>query len=352
MPAEESPGVGDGADRGSTGPSATHPTANAEIYAALKKLARGRGLNAPEIQLRIGPVLARAVSGGAAGDRAAVDRAAVVRWLDEGLRALPEDLRITAQVVFGLHPQVQHRFLGERLDWLGEQWGRDRRTIRRRVDEALRLLVERHGADVGGEAPRRTESATWYTECLSALVRLDRAQPAVTEERTIIATADGVEAVTVERSLPPPGAGGQGGWSRDLSVEMLYGGILRGRDRPSESHFRFHIELPVRLRTGERHKFGIALEMPAGQPMAPHYVCLPLTRCAEFQIRVRFSPRQVAAGTEVFVLDGVPPRAVDDDPSRLPRLDIDRAGEAQLRFVELQQGRGYGLRWTTAGGPG
>ncbi|MCK9925939.1 hypothetical protein MXD62_01975 [Frankia sp. Mgl5] len=302
----------------------------------------------------------------AAVDGAAVDRAAVGRWLRQRLPDIPDDLAVAAQVFFGIHPQAQHRFLSERLDWLGDQWGRDRRTVRRRVDEALALIAEAaveppadgpptDGPPADGpavvESPgARPEAArgnptrdTWYTERLSTLLRLDRDVPEATEARTIVATVNGVDTVTLELSVPPDGS--RGGRGRDLGAEILYGGILLGWDRPSASHFRLHVELPGPLRAGDRHKLGIALRVVDGAPMAPHYVCVPLGRLTEFEIRVRFSPSQAADGVEVFVLDGVPPRVVDDDSAQLPRLGVDRAGEVHMQFHDLRQGRGYGLRW-------
>lgn len=61
------PGDIGGGPEGSTDASAEQVAVYAELYVERKKLARGRGLNASEPQTRIGPALARAVSGDAAG---------------------------------------------------------------------------------------------------------------------------------------------------------------------------------------------------------------------------------------------------------------------------------------------
>lgn len=430
MPTDGSARFNDGAPAPSS-QSDVDVLTRAGLAGELARLGLGRGLNTPEVEKRVGPMLTLAVrrdgrahapgrlgsvsnevaratmsrhaAGGStrrttdraaqdqagqeqtakeqavqnqgAQGRTAVDRAAVGRWLRQRLPNIPDDLAVAAQVFFGIHPQAQHRFLNERLDWLGDQWGRDRRTVRRRVSEALALIAEAavepsgDGLLTGGpptdnpstdgspngpavvEPPGTRAGAargnptrdSWYTERLSTLLRLDRDVPEATEARTIVATVNGVDTVTLELSVPPDRSRGDRG--RDLGAEILYGGILRGWDRPSASHFRLHVELPGPLRAGDRHKLGIALRVIDGAPMAPHYVCVPLGRLSEFEIRVRFSPSQAADGVEVFVLDGVPPRVVDDDSAPLPRLGVDRVGEVHMQFHDLRQGRGYGLRW-------
>ncbi|WP_256788128.1 hypothetical protein [Frankia sp. AvcI1] len=369
------------------------------LLAELRRLGRGRGLNAVNLDGRIGPMLTLVIrrdeglgftqppslstnpspngssrsaanpNNGAGPNGSGVDRAMVIRWLRQRLPLLPVDLAEAAKVFFGVHREAQDRFLGERLDRLGHEWRCDRRTVRRRADEALVLIAEaavrapatftsapdaippaRAPFDTGTPFDNREEippfaaDASWYTERLSALVLLDRDLPEVTERRTIVATADGVETVTLELSVPP--GDDHRGRGRELGAEVLYGGTLLSWDQPSPSYYRLQVALPRPLQAGERHDLDIVLRLVDGAPMAPHYMCVPLSRLAEFQIRVRFSRRQVAAGVEVFVLDGVPPRVVDDYPPRQPRLAPHRAVEVRMLFRDLRQGRGYGLRWT------
>ncbi len=441
MPTDGSAGRGTSGNDGSrAGPNGPVPGPDGQVeltqdalLTELRRLGRGRGLNAVNLDGRIGPMLTLVIrrdeglgstqppslspnpspngssrstenptsgagpngehgvndvmndgQGGQVGpgpNGPGVDRAMVIRWLRRRLLHLPVDLTEAAKVFFGVHRVAQDRFLGERLDRLGHEWRCDRRTVRRRADEALVLIAEaavrapdtfaspsvespttRTRFDTGThfdtgmhfdagmhfdgreEIPAFAAGATWYTERLSALVLLDRDLPEVTERRTLVATADGVETVTLELSVPP--GNDHRGRGRDLGAEVLYGGTLLSWDQPSPSYYRLRVALPRPLQAGERHDLDVVLRLVDGAPMAPHYMCVPLARLAEFEIQVRFSRRQVAAGIEVFVLDGVPPRVVDDYPPRQPRLAPHRAVEVRMLFRDLRQGRGYGLRWT------
>jgi len=347
--------------------------ASADLRTALGRLIRGRGLNTVGIEAQVGVALAREITGDPS--RTEVSRSDLAAWIARRSAALPPDLRLAAEAAFGLHPDARHRFLAERLEWLAQRFERDRRTARRRVDEALRLLAEptsrsaspaspgrdgtegvparpelpdapndRGPADARGPADggEPADADGWYVAGVSALIRLDKPVVAVVEDRVIVATTDRLNVVTVAASLPV--VGDVTGWDRDLTMDLRYGGRIIGRDRPSASHFRFHIELPAPLRAGERHRFGVGFTVPPGQTMASHYVCYPLVRCADLRIRLRFAPSDAAAA-RVWLLAGAAPRTVDDDPSGLPRVAVDRAGETQVHFAGLHQGRGYGLRW-------
>ncbi|WP_460370327.1 hypothetical protein, partial [Actinocorallia lasiicapitis] len=96
------------------------------LYLELRRLTRGRGLRTAELD-RLAPWLP--------GDRAQVTEA-----LHRGVAGLPADLRLVALAVLGLHPETEERFLGQRISWLSDRLDRDARTVRRRVDEAFRLL--------------------------------------------------------------------------------------------------------------------------------------------------------------------------------------------------------------------
>jgi hypothetical protein len=77
--------------------------------------------------------------------------------------------------------------------------------------------------------------------------------------------------------------------------------------------------------------------------MAPHFAFIPFARCDELLLRMRFP----VAGppSRVWLLRAVPPRTVDDEPSDLPDIEVDRAGEVQAHFTRLSPGLGYGFRW-------
>ncbi|WP_131741837.1 hypothetical protein [Actinomadura roseirufa] len=334
----------------------------ADLLAEFRRLCRGRGVQAPDLLQRLGPRLSAHLSArltGPPGARTppADPRRALLALLADLADALPDDLRTAARAALGLDPRL--RFLQERQHWLARHLERDVRTARRRVDDALALMAEalessasrapagRGGAEnsmaaaPGKAAP--SKAADWYAESVQALLRLDQDAPTVHEERRIVVTAPTLEVITVSVSLPRAPAAGSGA-RRTLLADMLFGGLMAGTERPSESHFRFLVRPPGPLRAGDRHSFGLCYRVPAGQPMAPHYALTPLNPCAEFRLRIRFAADRPPA--RVWLLDGVPPRALDDDPAGLPLVPLDAAGEAEARFTDLALGLGYGFRWS------
>jgi hypothetical protein len=333
-----------------TGPDDSGPDSRPlrDVVTELKTLCRGRGLLAPDLEARVGPLLARFAALDDVPERPA-RRAALATWLASRADALPDDLRLVARVALGLDPRARRRLLGERLGWLASDVGRDQRTIRRRADEALRLLAELVLAQAlppskAAEPVGAASEEGWYTENLEILVRLDGPDPEVLMERRIVAVEDTVESVTLAVSLPKaPKACSDRPAGRDLSADILFGGLLQRTERTSESHFRFVVLLPRRLHSRERHNLGLRLGIPPGQRMAPHFAFVPFARCDELVLRIRFP----VAGppSRVWLLQAVPPRTVDDEPKGLPEFEVDRAGEVQARFTRLSLGLGYGFRW-------
>ncbi|TQS45622.1 hypothetical protein [Cryptosporangium phraense] len=302
-----------------------------ELRQELRRLCRGRGVLAPDLAQRVGPRVAALVSD-------AGDRSAIVDWLRDHVRRLPGDLRLAAAVGLGLHPPADARFLGERLDWLATDLGREQRTVRRRLDEALALLAEAVTGSATPPAETADPSGTgWYNHSVRSLVMLDRDDPEVFEERTIAATGAPIDVIRVAISVPRQ----PDGEPPDLFVDVLYGGLLLSSERPSTSHFRSEIALPRTVGPDDAHRVGFRYRLAPGQRMAPHYALTPLSRCDRFALRVRFP---IPTPT-TYLLRGVPPRSLDDPPGALTRVEPDRAGEATARFEALTPGLGYGLRW-------
>jgi hypothetical protein len=308
----------------------------------LRKLCKGRGLLSPDFLVRLGPHLSQKMRESGMSEDELRQRAQVSAWFSDRLTRLPDDLKLVGRVAFGLHPEARHRFLGERVQWLASTVDRDERTVRRRIDEAIGLLIECLADDEA--SPKRTRSASnrpagWYHPSVRSVVRLDLPEPEILEERRITATVSDLKSMVIEVSLPP---GKDLDGPRDLFAEVVFGGLLAARTRPSASHFRFDIALPRRLARGEQHDVAIRYSFPPGHEMVPHYTLVPLTRCDRFQLRLRASPR--FGPRRVWLVDGVPPRAVDDPPTPVPAA-FDAAYEAIAEFTELELGHAYGLRW-------
>lgn len=314
--------------------------------AELRRLCKGRGVRGVAALEALGPALTRRMRGSGMSEEQTRVRARAAAWLGTWTAVLPDDLRDAAHVALGLHPDAQHRFLGDRVQWLAEELERDERTARRRVDEALTLLAEamaESGRETPGPArPRPTAAETgerpgWYFASVRSLVRLDRPAPEAIEERRFVVTADELDRFTVDVSVPR----GDGSTPVGLCAEVLFGGTLTMTQHPSESHFRFGFRFPRTLRRGDHHELVIRYSFPAGH-VPPHYALTPLLRCDHFQLRLR-CPH--GSGVRVWRLDGVPPRTLDDPPPSRPAVALDAAHQAAAEFTTLSLGHAYGFRW-------
>lgn len=180
----------------------------------------------------------------------------------------------------------------------------------------------------------------WYVKSFTARLRLDTPQPQAEERREIVAAVDGLTEVATSISVPRHPRDDAPDHRLEASVE--FGGSLRERAQPYESVFQHVIALPSPLRRGESHSYVLVLRVPDGQPMAPHYVYIPLCRSDRFVLEVRFAPARRPAA--VRLLDGVPPAVINEPESGQP-LEPNNLGEVRAEFTNLRRGLGYGLRW-------
>lgn len=124
-----------------------------ELLDELKVLRKGKALAAPTLTRRVGPAL-RALC------RVGDDDVTTVRHkVTEALAALsgqlPSDLAAAVSAALGLDGDARHALLRDRVRWLADREHRDERTIRRRMDEGLRLL-----ADIAGWETARADGGT------------------------------------------------------------------------------------------------------------------------------------------------------------------------------------------------
>lgn len=307
------------------------------LEAELRQLRKGEGIFAGRLAERVGPRL-RLAAEVADGDSDAAIRRQVSAWLGTAAAALEPQERLAVAAAFALSPVGQRRYLNDRLCWLAAQLHCDARTARRRMDEAIRRLAAAQELD----AP--TDDG-WYVASFTALVRLDRQPPESMEEREIVATVDGLAELVNATSVPrhPDDENRE----HDLGAELLFGGTLGARAQPYESYFEQVVTLPVPLAAGERHVYVLRQWPPPGQPMAPHYVYVPLRRCDAFTLRIRFDPRRPPR--QVWRFDGVPTTVITERRPNAEAIEPDRFGELSLSFRDLRIGRGYGTRWEPVG---
>jgi len=266
--------------------------------------------------------------------------------IEEYLERAPGELRTAALAALALHPGANHRTLQDREEWLAAELSCSVRTARRRVEEALGVLVEevrvRTRPDLHGSngAPDG-----WYVRSFRAIMRLDTPTPELIDERVISFTRSDVTEIACQISLPRPTRSSQPPY--DLQAEVIYGGRIRAVERPAETAFTFLLELARPGRTGDTHEYGIRFRLPKGQPMRPLYVFQPIRPCESFDLIVRFSPH--AHPDAVRLLDGATLGEIEDDGSRGHDVTVDRFGELRLRFTNLRQGLAYGIRWAETG---
>jgi len=307
----------------------------------LKTLRKGRGVNAARMAL--GPRL-RELAAVGADDTPGTTRRKVIGTLNRLAEPLPADLALAARAALALLPSAQHPFLAERVQWLADQLRRDVRTARRRVDLGLAAMAERASA-APTPAPLRPadeDDERWYVRDFRALLRLDQPTPEAMDTRVVVARVDGLTEIEALITVPRDGPSRTG--PHDLQVEALYGARIVGRERVTASRFRYALRLPRPLRAGDAHEYGLLFRVPPNQPMRTHYVHYAPRRCDRFELRIRFDPQRVPA--EVWRVDGIFPRDLDDGLPDAESVPVDDAAEVHLVFDRLRPGFGYGARWT------
>ncbi|MGB3438945.1 MAG: hypothetical protein WBA97_09360 [Actinophytocola sp.] len=300
-------------------------------YYELLEIPRGRGMLANDVADRIGPGL-RVACGVSSDDSPALVRRKVGERLTELCGRLPTDLRVSVLAALALHPEADHQFMQDRMGWAARQINRDHpRAAVRRMKVGFGIIAEQ--LDDLVDDPSINQG--WHIGSLRGLLRMDVDPPQLVEERTIVATADGLE--EVELRLSAPGSGDES----PITAAVLYGGQITGSERVAPSHRKFALRLPTSLRAGEQHEYGVRFTAHPRAVMPPYYVLTPLQPCAKFSVRVRFG----AAPPRIWRVNGIPPRAIDDYAPDDELVSADRFGEVALEFSRLHQGLSYGVRW-------
>jgi hypothetical protein len=273
-------------------------------------------------------------------------RRALLTMLDDASKALPPELQLATSVMFAIDEDHRHRFLRQRYESLAQRWNCDFRTVQRRCDEAVDLLSEQidRRADVPhrrGESAKVFEADAWYLHHVRVVLLLNRKRPQAFEERTLVSTMDGLSKLGVAVGLPrhPDEERSQ----LAVETEVLYGAELESTQSLSETMFVQYLRLPRPLTHGERHTYARRIGIPDGQLMAPRYVHIPVHRCDQFDLRVKFPP--AALPPAVWLLDRVPEMVFTNGRPGPRRIQPDPLGEVHARFTDLQLGFGYGVAW-------
>lgn len=322
-----------------------------ELVEEMKTLRRGRGILEGRIEDRIGRAL-RAACSVPEGSSPTDTRRLVGNRLTELADQLPDDLRNAVLAAFALLPDTRQRFYQERVRWVAGRLERDERTAQRRINEGFTHLAELAVATIGtigamDDPTSNDQGPDWYTEKLRVSLVLDQPNPEAFEWRRIVSNRDGLDEIDLALTLTaPPTVNGEAADPARLNIAMLYGGTLVPREMAAARRFSFSVVLAKPLDRGERSEFALRFQVPEGQSMQPHYVCLPREQCKLFDLRVRFHrdrlPSKVWQLAKIFQSDL-------DEPGRPGTgVDVDSAGELHLRFDDLAPGFAYGARWDVA----
>jgi hypothetical protein len=309
----------------------------AGLIAEFTTLRRGRGLHRADVHQRIGREVARWADippdcGGAEVRRLVSQAIGLLTDVD-----LPAEDRKAVLVGLGLDRDLHAATLSRRTALLAADCRLSERTARRRVDDAFVKLAQLIARTVDPSDPERG----WAVRRLRVLVRLDRPNPEVIEERTIVATRDGLDHVVARFSVPRRRDGAD--IDREVQAEIQHGASIVRAERLNAVHFRYLLRLPRPLAWNETHTYAIVFQVRDGQPIADHYVFNPLVTCALFETRVRFGARRPLAvwRTDRAGPGTLPHRGTPDGPL----LALDGADEVAARFERPEQGFSYGICW-------
>ncbi len=281
--------------------------AHAELVSDLKALRKGRGLYVNNVAERVGHTL-RDLCGVTEQDGPGEIRVRVAQRLEHLAVDLPDDLRIAALAAFGMIPAARRPLYQERVTWIAERIGRDPRTARRRIDDAIHQLAQLACTPLRLRGAIES-AAGWHTVESRVSLMLDGPTPEAIEVHRIMAAQDNL------RELEVTTAFGQ--------TSVMYGGTLRSDV----------LVLANPLMAGQSHEFAVRSRNPVRPRQFLH---VPRRRCDVLDLRVRFDvdhlPRVVCR------LQGRPVR----ERARVP---VDNAGEIQVIFRDLTRGMPYGARW-------
>jgi hypothetical protein len=312
-----------------------------QVRAELAGLRKGAGVEEPALARRIGPYLRELASlGGQPTDSAALRRQLRTELTACAAR-LPGEARIAVTAGLALSDAArQAKLIGRRL-WLAKALSVSPRTAQRRLDDGEALLAEEIALELRGSRGRAAAAPRgWYLDEFRAVLRLDTPAPQSLEHRRIIATRADLQEIMAWADVPGDAPGQQ---RPKISAEVTYGGRLIKREQPSPGRYQFVVRLPVALQSGDQHEYGLAMQLPEGQPMRPHAIFVPECVCNVIDITVRFDLGRLPAW--VRRVDGEPVRVFDAAQPPKEVVIPDESGEVHARFTTPAMNLGYGLQW-------
>jgi hypothetical protein len=306
----------------------------------IRQLHKGRGLQAGDLDSRLGPLLGEL----AGTTEAAARRQALLAEMNRCAAQLLDDYRLAIGASLALSAEtIDEPLFTRRASWLAERLDRDTRTALRRIREAERRLAELIAAELRRRRSRAPVAPDgWYVAELRAVLRLDGDIIVSEQDRRIVSTREDLTEVMAWLDLPSdtnqPGA--------ELRAEIRYGGHLLRKEQPSRNRFNLMIQLPKPLQPGEEHRYGLSLRMPRHMLKLPHCLVTPECQCDGFDLTVRFDPARLPDW--IRRVDGETVRMFENPRPAGQLLVPDAAGEVHQEFRGLALYLGYGIQWAPA----
>jgi hypothetical protein len=301
------------------------------------QLHKGRGLQASDLESRLGPLL-----GELAGSTEAVARRqALTAEINRCADLLLGDYRIAVEASLALSPEtIDEPLFTRRASWLAGELDRDTRTALRRIGEAEWRRAELIAAELQRRRARAPVAPDgWYLAELRAVLRLDGDVVVSEQDRRIVSTREDLTEIMAWLDLPSdtnqPGA--------ELRAEIRYGGRLLRKEQPSRNRFNLMARLPRPLQPGEEHRYGLSLRMPRHMLKMPHCLMTPECQCDRFDLTVRFDPARLPDW--IRRVDGETVRTFENRQPTGELLAPDAAGEVHQEFRDLALYLGYGIQW-------
>ncbi|GAA1612982.1 MULTISPECIES: hypothetical protein [Kribbella] len=303
----------------------------------LDNLHRGRGLHAPDVVDRLGPLLSALIFGDNEPNEV-LGRGLISAHLFDAARTLPPDLEKVFLAGLGVGDTSPH--LTTRLENVGNALQRGPRTVLRRLRDANRavaLVLERRTRVSDDQNPFAARG--WYVDRIeSHAVIGDR--PRFIGVRDIKVTQDGIATLCESFSVPHVPGGPD---NAEVEVQATEGCESIDIDRYSTSSWLLTMHLPRAFDTGESHRVGVSVTMPSREFIRPYNALVPVRRTRSFRATVRFEDGDEAA--RVWRYDGVPPPVIEDGQPTDQELAFDDDNAVVADWPNVRQGLAYGIGW-------
>ena len=204
----------------------------------IRQLHKGRGLQAGDLDSRLGPLLGELAGTAEAAARRKALTAEINRCADQ----LLDDYRIAIGASLALSAEtIDEPLFTGRASWLADRLDRDTRTALRRIREAEWRLAELIAAELRrrrGRIPVAPDG--WYVAELRTVLRLDGDSIESEQDRRIVSTREDLTEVMAWLDLPSDTNQPEG----ELRAKIRYGGRLLRKEQPSRNRFTLVAQLP------------------------------------------------------------------------------------------------------------